>query len=275
MSRTPLADIERGLYAALAKVDTPEFQQLLRELAAESPAYLAAHLAAEHTVPSPSSLQMCRLQLWLKAKGYERENEVPAYWTMRAVTGTLMEPFYKALLIMAGEDVSLVPTSIKCGDYMGGIPDAYIGDEGIGEFKNKNGWEYKRLLEGEGLAYEIPREYVQIQQYLGGADRDWCLYLATPDSPGMLQSSMSSYKRYKAIEGWKLPLFYLEYIDRNDKDVLIGLKRAEMLVADQQSDTPPPREYDGQIHEKGRHPCNICPFRKECNAITDAKRHSD
>lgn len=265
-----LKKLEQDIYAVLGTVDTPAFQQMLVELVAESPKYLAAHLSNPHSIPSPSSLMECRLSSWFKATGQEPEGSIPPYWTKRAVTGVLMEPFWMAVLRQCGLDIQHVPAGVAIGEDMHGKADYFIGDNALGELKDKNGWMYKRLLEGMGLAYEEPKEYMQAQMYLQGYEREWSLYMATPDSPGMLQSAMRNYKRYKDIPNWTLPLVYLEIIDRSDKDILIGLARAKMMRADQASTTPPPREYDGLVHDKGLHPCNICRFRKECNAVNNS-----
>jgi len=265
-SRPDLVELEKNIYRVMETVDTLEFQQMLGELVAESPAYLKAHLSNPHTIPSPSSVMDCRLLSWFKAKSYEPEGSIPAYWTKRAVVGVLMEPFWMAVLRLCGLDIQHVTAGVPVGDHMGGKADYFIGDNALGELKDKNGWMYKRLIEGIGVAYEIPKDYMQAQMYLQGYNKEWSLYMATPDSPGMLQSAMRNYKKYKAIPNWTLPLVYLEIIERNEKDILIGLARAKMMRNDQASDTPPPREYDGEIHA-GLHPCNICPHRKKCNDV--------
>jgi len=268
--RPDLIQLEQDIYSALEKVDTPEFLKILDELAGESAAYLKAHLDMEHSFPSPSGVMKCRLQQWFKGKGVEGGDKIPAYWTVRMASGILSEPFWQAVLRMCPSmekfPIARPMASVTCGDYMRGKGDFLIGDMGLGESKEKNGWIYKRLLEGQGVAFELPGEYMQMQQYLAGYNRDWCLYMVTPDSPGMLQGMMRNYKRYKDIPNWELPICYLEIVERRELDVLAGLSRAKMIFLDQLSDEHPPREYDGQIR-KGMHPCNICPVRRQCNEL--------
>jgi len=262
-------ELEKNIYDVMGRVDTPEFQQVLTELVAESPAYLKAHLSNPHTIPSPSSITDCRLSSWFKATGQEPEGSIPAYWTKRAVVGVLMEPFWMAVLQMCGLDIHHVTAGVPVGEHMGGKADYFIGDTALGELKDKNGWMYKRLIEGMGVAYEIPKDFMQAQMYLQGYNKEWSLYMCTPDSPGMLQSAMRGYKRYKEIPDWSLPLVYLEIIERSEKDILIGLARAKMMKGDQALSTPPPREYDGQVSKTGMHPCNICRYRGECNIVNN------
>lgn len=262
--RPNLTELEQRIYAAMGTVETPEFQQMLTELSAQSPAYLASHYAMEHTHPSASKVMGCRRELWYRATETERESGIPPAWTKRAAVGILMEPFWMAVLNMAGVPCSRPDSGVAIGPHMRGHADVYIGDNALGEFKDKNGWMYKRLIEGEGLREVLPGEYTQIQLYLHGYDRDWCLYLATPDSPSMLNSMMRDYKRYKEIPNWELPLVYLEIIERNPAEALAAIDRAEMLVADLKSEVVAPREYDGQVR-KGMYPCNICSYRNRCN----------
>jgi hypothetical protein len=151
---------------------------------------------------------------------------------------------------------------------MKGHPDGYIAETGLLELKDMNGWAYKRLLESQGVAYEEPRHYTQMQLYMDGAVRDWCLYFATPADPGMLQGIMRGYKAYG--NDYILPLYYAEIVERRDVDIRAAHARAEMIATDQLSDTPPPREFDGRaMDNKGRlaWPCGYCAHQKSCDAL--------
>ncbi len=145
-------------------------------------------------------------------------------------------------------------------------PDAVLDNEYLVELKTLNGWGYKGLLESSvGVSAEEDGHYTQAQLYLYAADKEWCLYLATPPDPGFLQSTMRQKKRYGP--SYEMPPVYLEWIERDDATIEDALQRAEMIVEDSKSDEPPPREFDGRTHNpKGKRlmPCGFCLFSGTC-----------
>lgn len=224
---------------------------------------LAAHMSAEHSVPSPSSLGGCRRAMWYSGTGAEREEEIPAHWTKRMVVGTLIENYWIALLNLTGQLPLVTRTdySPKIGEHMSGTADGFIGERGLVEFKDKSGWMYKRLIEGQGLAYVLPKEYMQVQSYLYGYKKDYCLYLASAADPGMLQGQMRNWKKYG--EKYNLPVVYLEVIEARTLDQVAALARADMVHMDLESDAVPPREYAGEKRD-GLYECNVCPYLRQC-----------
>src|SRR3990167_6024300 len=161
-----LDDLKQRIYAAIEEMGSGESLRLLGELGAQMPQYLAKHLEMTHTVPSPSSVMDCRLQQWFKAREYETDVVVPAAWLTRAAAGVVIEPYWAAVLSLAGIPVSFPDKALPCGPNMQAHPDGYIGDNALLELKDKTGWGYKRLIEGNGIAYEEPNEYMQCQLYL-------------------------------------------------------------------------------------------------------------
>lgn len=265
----PDRDILRDdIYQAIEGMGGEEALEMLADLAGKAPSYYAAHLSMEHTVPSPSGVTNCRLQQWFKGQGIERDTVPPAAWDKRAAAGVLTESWWLTVLKMAGLDIRLPDKAIPCGSVMRAHPDAYIGDDGLLELKDKTGWAYKRILESLNLAYEEPREYMQAQLYMHAANRDWCLYLASPADPALLQSLMRQWKKYG--KQYELPLFHMEVIERREVDILAGLARGEMIAKDQESADPPPREFNGiEFDRKGNKawPCGYCQWGDTCRSM--------
>lgn len=265
-----VVELNEKIYAAIEKMESEESLALLGELAGQAPAYYKKHLEMEHTTPSPSGVTRCRLQQWYKAREEPSDVVLPAAWKKRSATGVLIEPWWMAVLTIAGLDIQLPGEGRECGPYMWAHPDAIIGDDGLLELKDKTGWGYKSLIEGSGVAYEEPGEYMQAQLYMAAYKREWCVYLASPADPAFLQSIMQQWKKYGP--NFELPLVYLAAIERREQDVLAGLARAEMVHDDMQQDTPPPREFSGvTLTAKGKKswPCGYCPYARQCKEVYD------
>lgn len=261
--RPNLGELYQGIDDVLHQVDTPAFQEALVSLAAGSAAHLREHLTMEHSIPSPSTITDCRFATWCKGTGVPSTGVIPTSWTKRSVAGTLIEPFWIAVLNLTGmlPPVNKVDSAKPAGPHMLGMADIQIGDHGLGEFKDRSGWMYKRILE-DGIVFAEPKTYMQIQQYLFAYDRQWALLLASAADPGMLQGQMRRFKNYGPE--YNLPVAYLEVIERDDEAIARGQERAYMMANDKKSSSPPPREYDGRVHDKGMHPCNICRFVNTC-----------
>lgn len=265
-ARLNLEDFNRRVYQALEDTDSQEFQDILRELGTEMPDYLANHLGAEHSAPSPSGLTTCHTQLWYKNQGVEEEHSIPAAWKKRAAVGSMTELLWIALIRLAGYEVTLAGRH-PCGPHMSGHPDGYIGfdplppaADGIIELKDLTGWTYKRILEEPGgIVNSELRYYTQMQMYMYGAGLEWGLFFASPADPAHLQSNMRRYKKYG--QSWNLPLFYTEIVERDEAHIEASLNRAESIATLLSEITPPPREYDGVI----KWPCAYCPFQRRCN----------
>ena len=259
-----LDELTPRIYAAIEGMEGEESLRLLGELAGKAPAYYKRHLEMEHSLPSPSSVQTCRLQQWFKGKEYMPTRTIPAAWSARSAAGVLTEIYWVTILRLAGVDVILPEDN---GDPLAHV-DGFIGDDGILELKNKTGWGYKRLIEGKGIAYEEPREYMQVQLYLNATGRDWVLYFASPADPALLQSLMRQWKKYGTA--YDLPLFYLEVVEKRQQDIDAGLARMDMIAIDLASDSPPPREFDAvEFGKKGAKafPCGYCVHIDSCNEV--------
>lgn len=241
--------------------DSEQFVDMLTALGGEMPDYLRAHLEMEHSTPSPSGVASCRLQQWFKGQGAEVQQGIPASWSLRSMAGTVNEPIWIAILRLCGLPVTFPKESYDCGDHMRAHPDGLIGDDGLLELKSVTGWTYKRLIEGQGVAYEEPKHYTQTQLYMLATGRSYSLYVASTPDPALLQSMMRGWKKYGPE--YQLPLCYLEVIPRREVDIEAALARADMIAADKESSTPPPRDFDGQI----KWPCSYCAFQPKCQEI--------
>ena len=270
-TRLNLDDFNHRVYQALEDTDSQEFQDILRELGTETPDYLANHLGAEHSTPSPSGLTTCHTQLWYKNQGVEEEHSVPAAWKKRAAVGSMTELLWIALIRLAGYDVTLAG-QYECGPYMRGHPDGWIPQDfnasidqsldkwGILELKDLTGWTYKRIIEEPGgIRNSEMQYYTQVQMYMYATKASWALFFASPADPAHLQSNMRRYKKYG--QSWTLPLFYTEIVERDEAHIEASLNRAESIATLLSEITPPPREYDGIT----KWPCQYCPFQKRCN----------
>ena len=126
---------------------------------------------------------------------------------------------------------------------------------------------FKKLLEGGGVAFEEPGHYAQLQLGLYAYKAEWGLYLASAPDPGLLQADLRRKKRYGRL--YEIDPIYVEWVERDNGTIDDLLHRAQMLVRDQEKDTPPPREYDGipEDPRTGRRtmPCGYCPYLEACN----------
>jgi hypothetical protein len=259
-----VAHLTYAIYKAIEEMGSDESLALLGKLAGQAPAHYKKHLELEHSTPSPSGITRCRLQQWYKAREEESDVILPAAWKKRSAAGVFMEPYWMSVLSLTGLKIADAEAN-ECGPHMRAHADAFINDDGLLELKDKTGWAYKRLIEGKGLAYEQPDEYMQAQLYLHATAREWCLYLASPADPAFLQSIMQGWKKYG--QNYELPLVYLAVIERREQDIQAGLERAEMIAADVQEDTPPPREFDGvYLSKTGKKafPCGYCLYNRQC-----------
>ena len=266
MAPPNLVELEARITDAIGHLDSRESLSLLDRLAGEAPDYYRAHMEMEHTIPSPSGVMRCLKQQYLKATGVEEETEIPAAWWKRAAMGTLLEPFWFAVLRMAGLDLELWNNSIACGPHMRGYPDAAIGAGGLLELKDKTGFAFKRILEAGDLHVGEERDYYQTQSYLHGTGRDWTLYVASPADPGMLQSQLRNYKAYGPT--YELPLVYMEIVYPNEAAIAIVMGRAATLTGCLERKEVPPCEFAWQspLKRDGRKswPRGYCPFPSYC-----------
>ena len=250
--------IGRGDEAALGK---------LAEIASSVPQWIRAHLGMEHSYPSPSGIQNCRLQQWYDAKGMEPDQVSPRGWKVGRAMGVLSEPYWMAVLASGGAEVELPADTLECGPYMQAHPDAVMDGEFLLEFKSVAGWGYKMLITRPGgVAMLEKAHYVQAQLYMYAAEFDWCLYLTYPKDFSQTQSSMRQAKRYGPY--YELQPVYLEWIARDEAAIDAALERAAMLSRDQLSDAPPPREFSGaEFMNSGKRswPCGYCLHLGKCN----------
>lgn len=147
-------------------------------------------------------------------------------------------------------------------------PDAFLGADDAFEMKSTTGIGFKKLTDSYGVSTEYYNHYMQAQLYLFAADKERCLYMATTPDPGLLQSTLRQKKRYGLT--FELEPIYLEWIERDEETIKEGLKRAELIANDAESDEPAPKEFSGQTHSRlGKRimPCGYCPFAERCNAL--------
>lgn len=256
-------ELARYLKQAIRSFQGEQLDKLLKE----APLYLQRHLSLTHTVPSPSSVLECRLKQWLTAKKHAAQ-PVPLNRRLRQLQGTLNELLWLSLFRSTKYKVAQIgEKGLTCGPYMVAFPDALLEDDYLVEFKSVTGVGYRKLLESYGgVEAEEPYHYMQVQLYLFAAKRRTCVYLASPPDPSLLQAEL----RQKRGLGYELPPFYLEFIEKDEETVNLGLERAELITADIEKDTPPPREYSGLAHDLDGHlfmPCGFCEREQECNII--------
>ena len=257
--------LEDALLNGMKKIDSMQGVVELEKIASSVPKWLSDHFQMEHSNPSPSSINRCRSQQFYYAKGVELENEPPISWKRRAAIGIMAEAYWYAVFNLSGYRL-LFPSIYKCGVNMLAHPDALLVEGLIPvEFKDKTGFQYKKLIEGAKLAEFDSGEYSQLQLYMYVTNTSESIYLAAPADPQMLQTTMRQKKQYG--NEYNLPPFYLEVVNRNDKYIEYLLNRADILTEDLKSDSVPPREYLGLAVDKGGHkvfPCYYCPFIERC-----------
>ncbi len=256
------------IIGAIHKIDTDLFIETMEELTPLIPGWIKSHMKMDRSVPSPSGILRCRLQLWYEAKKMAADQTVPAGWKIRRMMGIIQEPLWIALLNMAKFETTL-PEPIFCGDYMSAHPDGEIwfeDDRVPVEFKSISGVGYKKLLEGGGIVFREQDHYAQIQLYMHAMNASHGLYLATPPDPGLLQADMRRKKRYGS--GYDMDPVYVEWVEYDPGSVEYYMERAEMIWKDSQSDTPPMREHPGipeNARGKRNMPCGFCVHVDKCN----------
>jgi hypothetical protein len=264
-----LEEVRGRIHEAIRSIDHTEYLDFLEELGPRVPGWLKTHLEMEHTVPSPSNVMRCRLQLWLLGQGYEPDDEPPILWKIAQIQGIIAEPVWIAILDRAGFGISLANERLDCGPTMWAHPDAVLDDKYILEFKRPSGIGFRKLLEASmGIAGAEYDWYVQMQLYMLATDKERGLFLASPGDGSLLQMMMRQRKMY----GWGFELdpIYLEWVERDENTIRIALERAEMIKWDLEKDKPPVREFLGQAFDlKGRRkrPCGYCPFPERCNTM--------
>ena len=269
----PLHEAYKRVYSSISLLGEGDKEALntLGRLGAHMPEWMVKHRSMEHTVPSPSNLTECIYKLWCRSKNFEPDQETPMGWKLRSAMGIISEPYFLSLLEISGFEVDVANTSFSCGPNMQAHVDAVINKEFIYEGKSESGFGYKKLLESKGgVRTEEKGHYMQAQMYMYATDMEWVLYLSAPPDFGMLQSLMRQKKQYGAR--YELQPLYLEWILRDEVVIEEGLRRAEKIVKNNKSDTPPMREYDGQeftITGRRSYPCGYCLYLDRCHKTFD------
>ena len=237
----------------------------LSVLSTESKTFIAAGFGAHNSIPSPSSITECRLKLWYRARGRERDQELPLIWQLRRAMGIVSEAYWLAVLEETGLRPRFPNKVVPCSERMVAHPDAHI-DDWLVEFKSTTGFGYRKLIETPaGVAVVERGHYAQAQLNCFAAKKEWCLYLSAAPDPGMLQSLQRQKKKHGPV--YELRPFYLEWIRRNDAEVQSLLERAEVIAEDIERDEPPPREH-GAVEFKPdgyrTFPCGYCTHLSKC-----------
>lgn len=260
--------------AVIAIEEEPDFATL-RRIYRRMPLHQRRHREAEHSVPSPSICERCRLQQWFIYKQVPRTEEVPIHSYMAMAQGVSNEPYMQEIFERAGFRCK-VPDSYVCAPGVLAHPDLLVKKPRfIVEFKKISGYGFKDLHDVPGgVKVNEPVHYAQMQLYLhdinkpNGLYAEWCLYCVVPDSFGMTQAVMR--QRKDRGYDWNINPFYLEWVAANDDDYEVLTRRAEMLKKDHEQDTPPPREYDAVgFDDRGKAlmPCGYCSWRTKCREI--------
>lgn len=125
-----------------------------------------------------------RVSISSKATEHGIENEGQAVWRYQEVSGNKVE---------------YVNRFIQSGDWIGGTPDGYVGEDGIIEVKCPfNGGNHLRTL----LTKEVYNtDYIyQIQGYLWLSNRKWCDFITyDPDMPQPLDIAIVRLERDEYI----------------------------------------------------------------------------
>jgi len=266
VERPTTEETSRRLHRALDALDQESSVEVLSRLAPKIPGWLEAHFKMEHSFPSPSLITRCRLQLWFTGRHREPDQEIPAAWKLRRLLGILSEPLWFELLGRAGFEVDIPDRVLPC-DTMIAHPDTILNRTWPTELKSTTGVGFKKLLEGAGVAYEEPGHYAQVQLEIHAAEAEWGLYIVWPPDPGLLQADLRRKKRYGRT--YEIDPIYVEWVKRDSGAIDALLRRARLLIRDQEKDTPPPREYDGipEDPRTGRKtmPCGYCQYLEACN----------
>ena len=218
----------------------------------------------------------CRLEQYFKAKMLEPDQSTPIGWKIRQAAGILHEPYWLTILSMAGWEIDLPNETFSCGPHMIAHPDAILDTNFLVEFKSVSGWGFRKLIENVGgvISAEIGH-YIQAQLYMFATDKEWCLYLSAPADYGLLQSIMRQRKKYG--KHYNLEPIYIEYIHRDEGAIRVALDRAETIVQDIASDTPPIREFKGfeyNINGSRAYPCGFCLHLGRCSETSTAYEES-
>ena len=198
--------------------------------------------------------------------GAERTDDAPPIaWQRRRSMGILAEPYWLSVFETAGLPVIMPQAELEC-DVMLAHPDGIMHrfDTTL-ELKDVTGWDYRRLIEHPPLEASHPEAYAQLQLNSFAADTGWGLYLAAPADPSMLQKLLRGHKRYP--NDYELPVFYLEWIRRDDFYVEYLFERARMIAGDLLSNEAPPREYAAITHRPDgvkAWPCGYCLWAPTC-----------
>ena len=261
-----LIKLERAITKGVDHLWTgnPDALELLGKLSAETPRWIKAHLELEHSIPSPSSILSCVYQLWQRAHDVKVDRGIPANWKQRAAVGVLQEPYWIAVLGIAGHELALANEPFRCGEHMRAHPDGMKLGEWLVEFKSVTGWVYQnKYLQGHGVSMDEPRNYAQAQLYQYATGYDWTLLLVSPADPSSLQSQMRRSKRYGPE--YELPAFHLQWVRKNDDMIEYLLARADMIATAMRQQEPPQREFSGHV----RWPCDYCQWQESCNDYFD------
>ena len=265
-------EISERLAGAIQEMGSKLWLDSLEKFGALGPLWMRRHLEIEHTVPSPSGIEACRLQQYWYAKKREQDIPHPTAYRRQAAMGVLSELWWLTVFEVAGFGVFTPNLPYECGPHMKAHPDALFDEDPssdpygyVLELKHLTGFTYKRHLEGYGgLKTVNPNYEAQVQLYMHAAGTAHALFLASPSDPKLLEDVMRQRKKYG--EGYELPLVHLEWVKHYEQRVQQLLRRAEMIAEDLRSDEPPPREFTGAAFIAGRKswPCGYCAFQPSC-----------
>ncbi len=268
----PLEEVYERFYNGVAAIDHGDSFALerLSDIEEAVPRWLKQHKELEHSIPSPSGVMECRLKQYFQARNYEPDQESPIGWQLARILGIVAEPIFLAALSAGGFGVELPDISYPCGKIMRAQPDAEINNEFLLETKTMPNIGYNKLIEASlGIREREIGHLIQCQLYLYAAKKEWCLYFVSPTGAfSVLQMLLRGRKKYG--KNYDMPPVYLEFIQKDNDIIEMGLERAEMIANDIKSDEPPMREHSGKefsTHGGRNKPCSWCLWRSTCNSI--------
>lgn len=249
--------------------------------------YIHVHGAAERMqddwerryVPSPSGIGACRLQQWFNGSGVERTNRVPVDSMKKMESGTAIEGFWREVYTRAGFLVvsPTPPLAIGAMRSKGGDGILFVETDdcakAIGmpkgaslllELKDFGSWSYMDFVQ-KGCQEAMPDYWAQVQAYLYGFDREYCILHA-----GMADVSSTKFiwRRIRKYEG-DPPPFWIEIIKRDDSVTLASIERAGDVrnAIDNITDRVPVelRDYDApKLVMDNKFPCGWCGWKEAC-----------
>ena len=122
-------EISERLTVAIQEIGSRRWLDSLEKFGTLAPLRMRAHLETEHTTPSPSGVEACRLQQWYYAKNKIPDIPHPVVYRRQAAMGVLSELWWLTVFEVAGFYVLVPHEAFPCGEHMTAHPDALFSED--------------------------------------------------------------------------------------------------------------------------------------------------